>query len=492
MKIKSKFLNIFFFIAGVSALIPVSIILSQEAVQSKLIAGLDSDLLYPEALFKDLGENIYSLKDWVLPPGTYFFPDLFIYFILKILLLDISYILSVYVFLQIILIVFLVLFASEFNFEKIHFTERFFYSSVIVSFYFLLLNFLNLEISSFFLPAFHGYVSVSILLLIAFLNSNKKMLLIPLTLLAMSDGHFYINIFFPLLILFLLNVLSKKAGYNYLYAENKSILYIIAVSISASFGMKILTNSNFLNIPSVPALSLLKTIIFKKLLFMNFHTGIKEFIVYLEQTHYHLLYILTAVLFFIFYLYRKSNPSNKLYLSYLSITIVSPFMVQFFFGTWMGTRYIWSIFLIPLFLFIEYLTPKYNSRLVKTICIGAYLFVLFYLGFISHRGFRFEKTVYPSRIACIDSITKNGSRGLSDYWHVKHTNYFTKNNLELFSMHPDLEPYIWIDNKKRYDKLLTEKVDFIIVNGLNREAILQKYGNPISVKYCESDEIFIY
>ena len=98
---------------------------------------------------------------------------------------------------------------------------------------------------------------------------------------------------------------------------------------------------------------------------------------------------------------------------------------------------------------------------------------------------------YPGKVSCLDNLAGDeGFRyGLSDYWNAKYISLFSRKNLWVDQInYTDLSPVNILNNRNWY---MGKKYRFIVTEGLNRDEILKKYGQPLRIHDCGS-EVFVY
>ncbi len=81
---------------------------------------------------------------------------------------------------------------------------------------------------------------------------------------------------------------------------------------------------------------------------------------------------------------------------------------------------------------------------------------------------------YPSDVAIIDSIaiTNKLKYGIANYWHAKRTTMFSKHDIRLYAVFPNLSPWFHVTNKHWYfrqnrGKYGDPKFNFILLNSLD-------------------------
>lgn len=125
------------------------------------------------------------------------------------------------------------------------------------------------------------------------------------------------------------------------------------------------------------------------------------------------------------------------------------------------------------------------------------LLILVGWGNIDSQGFIFD--YYPPFIQCIDEKTSTlGIRyGIADYWQARPISLLSHNNLQVVQVNHDLSPYHWINNSAEYK---TEP-EFAVIDArfpenypfrLDENLITSRFGKPDAMFECEDNRILVY
>jgi hypothetical protein len=163
-----------------------------------------------------------------------------------------------------------------------------------------------------------------------------------------------------------------------------------------------------------------------------------------------------------------------------------------------GDRYMPALFFAP-FVFFFICSPKLFSS-QKYIWVGiALLFVLHAnLGLSRHKS-TWKDNFYPDDVACIDRATSSldSPSGLAEYWLTKRVVTFSRANVRLVSVNPDLTPYRVLISDDWY----RNDYNFAIVNTslpkdsmylLSEDLIVNFNGQPDRIIYCNDLKILLY
>ena len=112
------------------------------------------------------------------------------------------------------------------------------------------------------------------------------------------------------------------------------------------------------------------------------------------------------------------------------------------------------------------------------------------------RGAELALNLAPSPLAlCLDS--QRGAYqlkgGYGDYWTAKHASYFRKSGFRVNQLERDLRPRFFVNNYHWYfDAPEGAEHNFIVIDRLDRKLILKRLGEPSGRFYCPGAEVFVY
>jgi len=471
----------------------------------------------------DIQNNYNFLKEWVLTPAPYFFPDLLIYFLID--RGDIGHSILFYVFIFTLTLFYL---ASIMILKS----EKYF-SQIDVIFIFMILNVVLLSYNKlyfFYSPTYHSTIYLfGVFLIINKDNINRKITLLIYILsflFGLSDPFVIIQIIIPSIFYCLISRYPDKNLLNW------NLMYFIRVLLFSILG-KLFINGLHKNkliiVPEVPIFKsffyILKNLLFIENLSKSFHYFLQEF--YEVKILY--IFILLFILIFIF---DKKYTKIEIIYTYIFATMLL-FIFQGWFGIWIGYRYMWFFYIYPVAYIVYYILLKINIYFqisvreeIKTISyiqkikwifpIFVLLFQFYYfqenietiLNFYqrdyrnieintsSHLTINYPvQKILPPDINCINELSKKYylSRGVSDYWNAKYITFFSNNKFLVNQYTSNMEEYYWINNKSLF-KIRNELVyyNFIITDRLNIDKIIELIGNPDFIEICGENHIYIY
>ncbi len=485
--------------------------------------GLNSDSLYPVNLYRDLFVDHYGIKGWYLPPAPYFFPDLLLMFISMAVTTDIGYGYLLYAFLYYACFVGVLFKILSYAGDRM---AALCYS---LGVYLLLVALQNMASNwtlawFLFLPTFHaGGLLIGLLLIerilsimvngisvwkgftlfiLVFLGTVSDSLVIP---------HFLIPIVISIFILgFIKNIPLKSA-------VPSVILIGISTGISVQFlkwfqeGAFGFYVPYFLNQTSLP----------------DFQHESGTFIALLRDYWYFLLpvewpYLLIILLLIFFssilflehkgkmsFLGKPNRSSNKIVLFVVFITflpVLCSLTAVVYSGVWISVserRYLLPLYVFPLLsltLILFFLHHRIPRR-VKTVGIVAVLLLCSIRILPSALSFQLHqcKLPYPESVQSLDTLANrlDLKYGYADYWHAKRLTIFSKAGLRINQVHQDLMFHWAINNKSWYQREINDPdsyplYTFIVTNGLSKDQMLSRFGDP-AIRYdCDGLKIYVY
>ena len=98
----------------------------------------------------------------------------------------------------------------------------------------------------------------------------------------------------------------------------------------------------------------------------------------------------------------------------------------------------------------------------------------------------------PPTLACFDGADRTG--GLAGYWQAKPLMLFSDDRVRAVQVDPTGAPMLWINNNSWYteDDGSLPRFSFILMDELNEQAILARYGVPDRVETCGASRIWRY
>ena len=477
-----------------------------EYMKNPFDTRFNSDVLFSASLLKDIIEDGGSIKDWIFPHYTAFFPDMLIewfwYFIFDgdMFLIFIAYAFTIFLLL---FIINYYIFQSFFSRQ-----ESFYLSCIIISFNAYYLSKYYYLFYPSMGPSQHGgsiiCVLLSVLLLIKLFNQDKKhqsgygmyILFFIINLLGAFSDRLYISIFqLPLgIVLLFLWLLSLIPLRKTMILIGVIIFSSVIAELSLHFSIQKIEVS-----PFFISFDILKANI-KDLLFL-LHT----------MTYKENLLLLGIVLFFmastlILFLLREKYSKEK-YM--LHLMVLMTYMIGFFvvfissiFFYHFRPRYIFPssyLLFIHTFLFIPVF---FSSNRKQVVSITSLLITLFFIAnswgriqdSINDVNSRkhFRKELYPPLTQCLDKLAQKYDieYGISTYWQEKITRYTSKQGLKVVAYTKDLVGFHCNKNltwyRDQYDFAIISFVEGTSKHTLDRDKIILNNGQPIAIEECNT------
>jgi hypothetical protein len=99
----------------------------------------------------------------------------------------------------------------------------------------------------------------------------------------------------------------------------------------------------------------------------------------------------------------------------------------------------------------------------------------------------------PPALACFNGADRTG--GLAGYWQAKPLMLFSDDRVRAVQVDPSGAPMLWINNNNWYTEDgggSPPRFSFILMDDLNEQAILARYGAPDRVEICGASRIWRY
>jgi len=175
-----------------------------------------------------------------------------------------------------------------------------------------------------------------------------------------------------------------------------------------------------------------------------------------------------------------------------------------------SARYLHQVFLLPLFGFptvlawaLSYLRSDRVGRIVSwAITTGVLALVLARL-VPSQWPATAVYDYRPPLVRFMDEVAreKRLRYGYAGYWQARLITLLSSSGVRCYAVNEARNPFLWVNNEEWYrhlqnDRGATPKVDFVILDDpivkLSREAVVQKFGEPLSELQTQGTRILIY
>lgn len=496
--------------------------------------SLSSDLIYIESLYRDLFISNYSMSGWLVSKSPYYFPDWFLYALVRSI--SGNYITGWYVYIFINFLLILAFF---------YYTLRYFYREGRANYVLFTLTWgiflIALLLSSpkgygphtFLFPVYHSGAMLSGLFIMAvwlhsiknrLSNIQKIGLIIVVLMSTMSDLWTIIWFVVPIFLTTMILIVFKKLNLN------KNLIYLSLLCASVFIGAMInplLEKFGYLHFSHVPVgeqHSILKNL-FKDLgeLFLSSPL----LVVFFTTTIY------VAVTSVISSRIDRGEAIPKLFnidtndrVPHLAmhgaviLSFITSILVIIIFKLWGGWNY---RYLHPIIIFPWLITGLYvfniirlNKRLNEALNIFYYAFpilALSYLFTISHdssfspsrRGvpMAWLNPAYPQDIACIDNVARlyDLDNGISEYWNAKKITELNRTGLLVNQFDYNLNLLHWMNNLEWYKVKSNNgkdyvEYDFIVTETVGGDELKKNteinFGIPSAKMVCGNWTVLIY
>lgn len=478
------------------------------------IIGLffNSDYLMFLNFFNDIFFNHGHYKDWIIAPAPHFFPDMFIFFPFFFLIKNIYF--------QFLIVSWLMIISSYLSIRLIY------------------RHFFTKQATAFALTA-----TCSLFLLALKKKSPYILALIP----GVHVGEFIAGLFLLGIHLILIGhnkfdykacLLCVVSGIIAFGAGISDLLFLVqfACPIFLAYGFLwkfkrikfhlALIFSSFVIIFASLGASLTKYLVPKDILLDYLaHPSITKISVKSIIIQLHAVWKLTAninnreieVVMCIFYLlifsililsYTDFNKKIKVDINskimFLSVFIISSISLNivsyliFVNPANVIDRYFVTFYYFPFLLFFVPLSCfKQDSYIYKIMTKLSFLMLFYILAnmyLLFHKpGFKIHMGYYPPEIRCIDeALHGHGHNGIAQYWDANYITSLSKENTQIVPVNPDLTPFYWSINVKKFGNPLS----FILLDTdtwtLNKDIIYAKYGAPEKEVICNTKKVLLY
>jgi len=490
------------------------------------IIFFNSDGLYLANLHKSLFITKNSFYSWKFPLGPRFFPELFTFSLVELVVNNyfISLVVSPLIIFTLI-VIFLIKLSDNIFVPKLSIQKSI---CILFGSLFVLLTALNITFVTtidLLSPASHaGVLLISVVLLVLYFKNRKSenthtyvLTFLLATLTTVADKSLVKDLFAPILVVFMFNsFLDRKIN-------KRSLKFIVLLTAGILTG--VLVYSKIIPTPQgvsdvVPwyaenfqgIASFFKQVFSQLTITRKFGEVEKYFINYLII---YIPLIIISLLVSAFYSLKhffnnienpKSSVGNK-NLLLLGVFALFQFLACFaavtHFGDFKGvsdTRYFIATFIFPIFWLLLYLLDllRKNKKMLKAIFyILIVVHIPLYLLLIKKSwpgGFSNILKYKPPNVECADLLSeKYGLKyGLSSYWNSTPISMFTNKDVKVIgyrTVRGFLIPYYEVNS---YEWYLGGDYSFILTEGYREFELLDDLGQPDETAQCETSKVLIY
>lgn len=483
-----------------------------------------TDILVLPAMYQDILDG-FPFSGWSFTPSPYFFPDLILYFPVRLLSGSFQASMYVYGMLQ----VFLLFSLSVFIVRSMSAKNAFLFSAAsvyaLISIYIIMIYEFR-PFAIILIPTVHfGAYLVLLACILYWLKNFKTGYMIPILTAAagISDRLFHVIFSLPFalsLIFFRRYDLSTETEKSEPFFLREIQIWKPAVrSILLSVLISVLVYNGLKSLIKIEAVSRVSPDISWKLFVQSVQSlyskgGISAKILLAG-------FLPAYTVCFIYYIKRKEylQQTVRFFLLFSLISVPVSLTAPVAAGTFLDEysfRYsVFSFFLLYcsffLVLYAEirfYLCRKKRifSEFSGRISVYGFIFFLILLEGMPvftldwRKKMRENFSYVPDEVKCAENILGNEitAYGLSDYWNAKYFTLFSENRLRVYQIgYQDLRKNHTLNNKYWYEKGKSPRFGnpeykFIITERLSEVLIEKKWGRPDSVHLCSGKNLWIY
>lgn len=469
------------------------------------IYNINSDYLYVYEVANNL-THFKTLAGQNFPAAPYYFPDIFIIFLLQLFTKNISIVHFLYSVLFLFTFCYLIFCLSKQCVNDKKFALMSVVSVLFLCFFITPINLIFLQEW----PASHlSSLFFSLFLLLFYIknrpNTGHATSIISLFFIAflmfVSDNLVFAQAFFPLSFIIFFDLFFKNCHKKLVISL--LILFFFVTLFGARFDLFLAKfDASFsLNISLFrvrKATQLLITMQHAWQIFIeNFHLN-RSF--YLSLFFYNVASFILAMLLF----FRKKTPHKNLFtiLAFLYLAQICNVLLAILAGKFtdpMHLRYLDTCFIFPSIAFTFVLIRCIHEHFYRKTAyvLLSSLFIMNSITFAhTHHPFlkKFDfQPPYNSFVACIDHLSLH--EGLGEYWDVREIRMLSKQQVNMTQINNDLNFFNFIDN----DKLFHAKhYDFVVINQnaiispIPKDQLRIAIGNPDRIVSCGDREIWLY
>ena len=515
-------LNLAFSIAAFFIL--VYLVFSYYSIGDRPWIFYNSDNIYVAYFYQDLIQKGGHLLQWKFSPVPYFFPDIFIYFLIAPFVHNLKIAILLQSVVQLALYYGFIVAIGKIATKKFKSTTLF-HLSVLFSLVLLAGGYLQQETLQYALVSQQHFGAALmfllglLLILRTFKYNNPRdyiFLFLVCFLTIFSDIVFFTQFFATAMISLCVMLLLPKVENRKIYFTN---IVVILTATACSYALYRL-RAFCLHISINP--HLVRRSHLTELLAATFRVRQNLADFYQNNAIVVLLLCIYAVITFLFIariFWRRKKTINKRFVfavlflftamltGYLSLLFADNDLMD---GSYNGMRHYQPYMLFPVFLGIPlYLTrytnlgrvlAKHYGSLIIAIVGCAYLFTP--QGSISN-----IINFYPPAVACLDQFAEQHQlqNGIANYWEAKSYTFLSKKNITIAAIENNtknatIQPELWISTMHDY---VDRKFNFLMVENNHPESpnenyVQQAFGTPQATLECPAwengrrDKIYIY
>lgn len=473
----------------------------------------NSDWVMFFRFFSDLFLSHGHYKDWVISPAPHFFPDMFVFFPFFLIVKNIYFQFLTVMWLMIILcylsirIIYNHFCTKQATIFTLAAVTALFLMSLKKEYPFILALVPATHIGEFIAGLFLLGIHLSLISYNKLDYKKYSLWAIAATITffsSLSDLLFVVQFVCPIFIAYTFLLLKKKIKFNLFFIYSSPLIICAALG---GFLAKFLVPKDilldYLAHPLITKVSISGVIsqffaLIKVIKNINNHET--ECIL---GIFYFSLLSLVMINFISFKKQIKLFVNTKVF--FFSIFILSSILINFGIFLCLNNpalvldRYFINFYYFPFLLFFfPFFHLNYYGFVNKIMYILAFLILLNLLAniyLLLHKpDFKLHTSFYPAIIRCIDNVLhEQGHNGAAKFWDANYLSSISKYNLQMVPLNPDLTPFYWSINSKKFENLISFFIlDHGDVDSLEKEIVYKKFGIPSKEVICLNKTILIY
>jgi len=482
----------------------------------------NSDTLYLASIYKDIFEDGTGFTGWNLNGAPNFFPDMFLYFIVRAFTGDFRVAYMAFSIIQYIIIVWLL--GNLFKGINPKIDRNYITLFNLLFPVYLLATILHGSFQytfDVFSQSYHNGCFINTLVALNFffryLTRSKKSYLIPMLISvfigAFNDRLFMVTFSVPVLAVLVYNLIwvkNKIATRTSLLAFGTSIMGLLVFNATKTNSVYrcIGLGEKFMNFSNAgPSF---KNLVAQHTDFIQ-RTDLRGFITVLTSVSFITLLVIliknlfqskrdvqTDFSFSIEYLFMVFSVSS------VFLTLFAPVINGYYLGP-ACIRYTTFSFFLSLFnvVFIAYYFFKHSEKKWKEITIST--LTILYFSVITITGatkpiaenLKMVANYYPEKVKAVDEFAKKHhlQYGVAGYWDAKYTTMFSKENLRVYTViNSELKVWFHVMNSNWYfdyekGKYNHPVFNFVIIDQIKPEELKKNFGNPKDSLYFQKEPL---
>lgn len=201
-------------------------------------------------------------------------------------------------------------------------------------------------------------------------------------------------------------------------------------------------------------------------------------------------------------LVRDSRWIPALFVVVMPLSVVCAVLAKGLYFNATTLHYFMGAWLLPVLMLPILLVPRSGARLARAASTEALLgLTLVVLAASTARpdARRLQTDVTLPLARCLDALVDEYhiQFGMSEYWRSKPLTLFSRRDVRVYQVAPDLEPYHWLSNRYWHrgepgSRFPDPSYTFLVTDTLDTTAVLARFGEPAAKVSCTGGDVWIY